>query len=284
MLTGPDLGKAIEAARLKKGVTKSALAANFHVTSPSVQGWVNTGRIDKTKLIEVIRYFSDVVGPEHWGLTQEDGFLLQALNEIDNPEAPTAAEMVRAMLATKAGRALGEEAKRKLLEVADEQSLGESSKEDVVVADLPRSQPKGDVIHLAHYDVRGAMGGGRVVQDYPELFRDVTVSQTYLRELGVSYKDPSHLKIITGDGQSMAPKIQHLDPMISDVSIREFTGDGIYAFVWQHHFYIKSLQIEDDDHFLMVSADRDLYPPKKIRIDDTYIQARILLVWTAKRV
>ncbi|WP_236234672.1 S24 family peptidase [Pseudomonas tohonis] len=284
MLTGQDLGKAIEAARLKKGVTKSAMAATFQVTSPSIQGWVNTGRIDKTKLIEVIRYFSDVVGPEHWGLTQEDGFLLQPLGESQASEPQTAAEMVRAMLATRAGRALGEEAKRRLLELADEQLQSKPVAEGVVVTDIHKAQPKGDEIHLAHYDVRGAMGGGRVVQDYPELFRDVTVSQTYLRELGVSYKDPSHLKIITGDGQSMAPKIQHLDPMIGDVSIREFTGDGIYAFVWQHHFYIKSLQIEDDEHYLMVSADRDLYPPKKIRIDDTYIQARILLVWTAKRV
>ncbi|EQM66181.1 hypothetical protein L682_26765 [Aquipseudomonas alcaligenes OT 69] len=284
MLTGQDLGKAIEAARIKKGVTKSALAATFQVTSPSVQGWVNTGRIDKTKLIEVIRYFADVVGPEHWGLSKDDGFLLQVPGETDGSEPQSAAEMVRAMLATKAGQALGAEAKKRLLELADEQYSGESANEGVVVADLPGGRLRGDEIHLAHYDVRGAMGGGRVVQDFPELFRDVTVSQTYLRELGVSYKDPSHLKIITGDGQSMAPKIQHLDPMISDVSIREFNGDGIYAFIWQHHFYIKSLQIEDDEHFLMVSTDRELYPPKKIRIDDTYIQARILLVWTARRV
>ncbi|HCJ27909.1 MAG TPA: hypothetical protein DHV63_01060, partial [Pseudomonas sp.] len=105
-----------------------------------------------------------------------------------------------------------------------------------------------------------------------------------LRELGVTYKDPAHLKIISGNGQSMAPIIQHMDPMISDVSIREYTGDGIYAFTWQGHFYIKSLQIADEDHFLMVSADEKLYPPKKIRVDDTYIQARILLVWNAKRV
>lgn len=31
----------------------------------------------------------------------------------------------------------------------------------------------------------------------------------------------------------MQPTIQDKDPLIADASIREFIGDGIYAFVWQ---------------------------------------------------
>lgn len=68
MLTGQDLGAAIEAARRKKGVSKKALAAEFGVTPPSVQDWVKRGTIDKQKLPALWRYFSDVVGPSHWGL------------------------------------------------------------------------------------------------------------------------------------------------------------------------------------------------------------------------
>ncbi|WP_024666517.1 hypothetical protein [Pseudomonas syringae] len=68
MLTGPELGAAIESARIAKGVSKKKLADDFTVKPPSVQGWVKTGRIDKSKLMDVIAYFSDVVTPEHWGL------------------------------------------------------------------------------------------------------------------------------------------------------------------------------------------------------------------------
>ncbi|HEJ1718319.1 TPA: Cro/Cl family transcriptional regulator [Pseudomonas aeruginosa] len=154
--------------------------------------------------------------------------------------------------------------------------------DNVIVADFSRKPLVGDEIRIAHYDVQGAMGNGKVVQDFPEMFRDVTVSQQHLRELGVKYKDPSHLKIITGDGQSMAPTIQNLDPLIVDASIREFTGDGIYAFTWQGLFYIKRLQLKGSDHFKMIS-DNTSHPPEDIRVDETYIQARVLLVWNAKR-
>lgn len=155
--------------------------------------------------------------------------------------------------------------------------------DNVIVADFTRRPLVGDEIRIAHYDVQGAMGNGKVVHDFPEMFRDVTVSQQHLRELGVTYKDPAHLKLITGTGQSMAPTIQDKDPLIVDASIREFTGDGIYAFTWQGHFYIKSLQVVDAEHFKMISKAEELYPPVDIRIDETYIQARVLLVWNAKR-
>lgn len=68
MLTGKELGAAIESARIKMGVPKTKLAEEFGVKPPSVQGWVKTGRIDKSKLMDVIVYFGSVVGPEHWGL------------------------------------------------------------------------------------------------------------------------------------------------------------------------------------------------------------------------
>ncbi|MFD1693787.1 helix-turn-helix transcriptional regulator [Azotobacter chroococcum] len=111
---------------------------------------------------------------------------------------------------------------------------------------------------------------------------DLLVSKQHLQELGVIYKDPCHLKMLTGYGQSMAPTIQHLDPMIVDVSIREFEGDGIYSFVWQGHFYTKRLQVADAEHFEMIS-DNPNHKDRLIRIDDTYIQARVLLVWNAKK-
>lgn len=154
--------------------------------------------------------------------------------------------------------------------------------DNVITADFARRPIVGDEIRIAHYDVQGAMGGGKVVHDFPEMFRDVTVSQQHLRELGVTYKDPAHLKLITGAGQSMEPTIKDKDPLIADASIREFVGDGIYALSWHGHFYIKRLQVADAEHFEMIS-DNPKHKDRIVRIDETYIQAKILLVWNAKR-
>lgn len=279
MLTGTELGAAIESARQKKSVTKKAMASAFGVAPPSVQGWVNTGRIDKSKLIQVIRYFSDVVGPEHWGLSRDDNDLLQLDDELSSTAPQSAADIVRAMLETRAGKSISPEARERLLLAAEEAQPATN----VITADFSRRPIHGDEIRIAHYDVRGAMGSGKLVREYPEMLRDVIVSQEHLRELGVKYQDPAHLKMITGDGESMAPTIKHLDPLIVDASIREFTGDGIYAFTWQGLFYIKRLQMRGPDHFRMLS-DNPLHPPEDIRVDETYIQARVLLVWNALRV
>ncbi len=67
MLTGKDLGNAIEAAIKLKGVKPADVARHFGIKPPSVNGWVSTGRIGKDKLTKLFDYFSDVVGPEHWG-------------------------------------------------------------------------------------------------------------------------------------------------------------------------------------------------------------------------
>lgn len=186
----------------------------------------------------------------------------------------SAADMVRQMLA-KTGSGLSEEARSRLLQAAEEtdSSLGEGS---------PRlgttRGTTGDMIRIAHYDVRGAMGGGQVTHDYPEMLRDVRVSLRHLRELGLDFKEPHHLKLVTGWGQSMAPTIKDRDPLIVDVTVREFVGDGVYFLSWGGHEYIKRLQVADDDHFEMIS-DNPKHKDRMIRKEETYIQAKVLYVW-----
>lgn len=96
MLTGEELGKAIEAARNAKGVTNADLARQFNVKPPSVQGWIKTGRISKDKLQELIGYFSDVVGPAHWGLSNVVPFAAASRSRdgaIDIPRLNVAGSM-----------------------------------------------------------------------------------------------------------------------------------------------------------------------------------------------
>lgn len=73
MLNGTDLGAAIKAAIEKKIASgavpsQAAIARHFNVKPPSIHDWIKKGSISKDKLPELWRYFSDVAGPEHWGL------------------------------------------------------------------------------------------------------------------------------------------------------------------------------------------------------------------------
>jgi len=277
MLTGPELGAAIDAARIAKGVSKKQLADDFQVKPPSVQGWVKNGRIDKSKLMDVIAYFSDVVGPEHWGL--RPGFSYESIQDVTSEpaaeSAPTsAADMVRAMLA-KQGKNLSDSARAQLIAAAEATDEG-----NVITADFSRPGLVGDEVRIAHYDIRAAMGGGQLPHDYPEMLKDIRVSPSHLREIGVEFEEHYHLKVVTGWGQSMEPTIKHRDPLIVNINVRDFVGDGVYLFVWDDLLYIKRLQVADEQHFEMIS-DNPRHKDRLIRRDMTYIQARVLLVWNA---
>lgn len=68
MLTGKDLGRAIGDAIKRKGVSQAQVARHFGVKPPSISDWINRGTIRKDRIDELVGYFSDVVGPEHWGI------------------------------------------------------------------------------------------------------------------------------------------------------------------------------------------------------------------------
>lgn len=198
--------------------------------------------------------------------------------KADEKHSRSAADLVQQMLA-KHGKSLTEEARQKIASAVEETAAAVSMS-NVVTVDFSRPGVVGDEVCIARYDLRGAMGGGQVAPDYPEMLQDIRVSPKHLRELGVEFTEHYHLKLVTGWGQSMEPTIKHRDPLIVDVSIREFVGDGIYLFSWGDHLYIKRLQIADEDHFEMIS-DNPKHKDRMIRREETYIQARVLLVWNA---
>lgn len=77
MLKGKELGAAIEEAirlKIESGAcsSKADIARHFDIKPPSIYDWINKGSISKDKLPGLWRYFSDVVGPEHWGLDSKD--------------------------------------------------------------------------------------------------------------------------------------------------------------------------------------------------------------------
>lgn len=199
----------------------------------------------------------------------------------DQVARPSTAEIVNMMLA-KHGKNLTDDARRMISDAVNEtaRELGSSN---VITVDFSRPGQVGDEVWIAHYDVRAAMGGGQIPHEYPEMLQDIRVSPKHLRDLGVTFKEHFHLKMITGWGQSMAPTIKDRDPLLVDITIREFTGDGIYLFSHDGMLYVKRLQKKGKERFKMIS-DNKHHEPEDIRVDDTHILARVLLVWNSQLV
>lgn len=205
-----------------------------------------------------------------------------APGQIADPSArPSAAEIVNQML-EKHGKNLTGDARRMIADAVND-TARELRSSNVITVDFSRPGQVGDEVWIAHYDVRAAMGGGQIPHEYPEMLQDIRVSPKHLRDLGVTFKEHFHLKMITGWGQSMAPTIKDRDPLLVDITIREFTGDGIYLFSHDDMLYVKRLQKKGKDRFKMIS-DNKHHDPEDIRVDDTHILARVLYVWNGQPV
>ncbi|NWD65748.1 S24 family peptidase [Pseudomonas sp. IPO3774] len=199
---------------------------------------------------------------------------LTSSDHAGETSAQTAADQIKQMLSKVKG--LTSTARDRIIAAADESS-------NVITVDFSRPGQVGDEVWIAHYDVRAAMGGGQIPHEYPEMLQDIRVSPKHLRDLGVTFKEHFHLKMITGWGQSMAPTIKDRDPLLVDITIREFTGDGIYLFSHDEMLYVKRLQKKGKDRFKMIS-DNKHHDPEDIRVDDTHILARVLYVWNGQPV
>lgn len=94
MLKGKEFGTAIgQAINLKiasgKAASKAEIARHFSMKPPSLSDWVKKGSVAKDKLHELWRYFSDVAGPEHWGMSNSEwpqGLSTQT-NHASEPDA-----------------------------------------------------------------------------------------------------------------------------------------------------------------------------------------------------
>ncbi|MEI7174804.1 hypothetical protein [Pectobacterium carotovorum] len=92
MLSGKELGRAIELAIERKKSsgaikTKAEIARHFKVKPPSIHDWIKKGSISKDKLPELWIYFSDVAGPEHWGLSKFPSNTSAQLISEQSPES-----------------------------------------------------------------------------------------------------------------------------------------------------------------------------------------------------
>jgi transcriptional regulator with XRE-family HTH domain len=275
-----DAAKALFVSRKNAlGLTQASLAESADISAAAVAMYLNGTNPLNAKFAVVfsrllgvpVEKFSKRLAKEISGLTDAAEPAAEVVNSA------TAVELVRHFLA-KQGKGLAEEVKIELLAAAELADRGEVTKSD---PHLPGAV--GDEVWIAHMDMSAGINGGQPPHDYPETLQDMRVSPSRLRAMGVDFIEPSSLKIMTGWGQSMAPTVKHGDPMLVDMSINEFTGDGIYFLSHQGFKYIKRLQMKGNNKFKMIS-DNKKHPAEDIFADEACIHARVLMVWNANLV
>jgi phage repressor protein C with HTH and peptisase S24 domain len=160
-----------------------------------------------------------------------------------------------------------------------------SKESNVVPIESRRKSQDSSFITIPQLDVAGSMGPGRVPPDHIEVIRDITVHLDWLKTQGLSYSKLENLAIIDGDGDSMEGTFRDGDALLVDRGITEIRTDAIYVFTLDGELFIKRLQRLTGGSLRMIS-DNPVYPAIMIESDmlpRVHIQARVLLVWNARK-
>lgn len=140
-----------------------------------------------------------------------------------------------------------------------------------------------DYLRVEQIEAEAQMGAvGRVNEDFPEVIRAMDFAPAYIRSVVGFMPPPGRLKLVTGVGDSMSPKIRPGEMVLVDTGCREFVGDGLYLINTGYGQQIKALQAQPDGIWAR-SSDQVLYPPFRLT-DEAIIGGRVYLIQHLERV
>lgn len=160
-----------------------------------------------------------------------------------------------------------------------------SAPKTMAAVDTKRVMETLGFITIPHLNVAASMGYGLVPENQVEVIREMTVHLDWLKTQGVPYSSLENLAIITGDGDSMEGTFRDGDSLLVDRGITEIRTDAVYVFTLDGDLFIKRLQRMTGGALRMIS-DNPVYPPIMIDgadLEKIHIQARVLLVWNARK-
>lgn len=170
------------------------------------------------------------------------------------------------------------------LDLLDESSpFGKSKIENGVIRPSSKLDDSGDYVIIPMYDIKAACGNGYTNED--ELIKGGLVfKESFIRKCGLSLSHED-TGIITGDGRSMEPTINHTDAILTDLRVKtidQVISDKVYAFVANKELRIKRLFRKTNGGLRIVSdnPDKDTFPDEHIEKEDLdAIQIKGLVRW-----
>lgn len=135
-----------------------------------------------------------------------------------------------------------------------------------------------DVYRVDVLDLTVSAGPGNyMISDYVEVLYAIEFTTEHARVL-FGNRDPADVKVMTVNGDSMAPTLVSGDRLFVDISVRHFQTDGVYSFVYGKTFHVKRLQMQGDK--LAVLSDNPAYEKWYINEDtqdNLYVMGKALI-------
>ncbi|MDM4106143.1 S24 family peptidase [Klebsiella oxytoca] len=140
------------------------------------------------------------------------------------------------------------------------------------------NKSKRDVYRVEVLDLSVSAGpGSYMLSDYVEVLYAIEFTTEHARVL-FGNRDPADVKVMTVNGDSMAPTLVSGDRLFVDISVRHFQTDGVYSFVYGKTFHVKRLQMQGDK--LAVLSDNPAYEKWYISEDtqdSLYVMGKALI-------
>ncbi|MGP3593087.1 S24 family peptidase [Vagococcus sp. WN89Y] len=106
------------------------------------------------------------------------------------------------------------------------------------------SQADSDVFRIEVLDLTVSAGpGSYMISDHVDVLYAIEFTSSHAKDL-FGNRSPEDVKVMTVSGDSMAPALTSGDRLFVDISVRHFTTDGVYSFVFGKTFYVKRLQMQ----------------------------------------
>ena len=106
--------------------------------------------------------------------------------------------------------------------------------------DINEEKDSGTIV-IDRVNLRASCGFGTInFEDVPNISK-IQVSETWFKKYFYFY-NPANIKIITAQGDSMAPEIDDGEAVFVDISDKDFFRDGIYLLLVDGELFIKRVQ------------------------------------------
>lgn len=175
-------------------------------------------------------------------------------------------------------RNIGEQAAR---QIEDALSIARGWMDGLIQAeasDVEVTLLDSDVYRIEVLDLTVSAGPGNyMISDYVEVLYAIEFTTEHARVL-FGNRDPADVKVMTVNGDSMAPTLVSGDRLFVDISVRHFQTDGVYSFVYGKTFHVKRLQMQGDK--LAVLSDNPAYEKWYINEDSQeqlYVMGKALI-------
>lgn len=132
-----------------------------------------------------------------------------------------------------------------------------------------------NLVRIPQYEIRASAGNGCATHE-ESVIGFIEASREWVRN--VIHAEPGKLAIITVDGDSMEPSLQHGEQVLLDLRRNRFDNDAVYAIQYNGLLRIKRVQIMHNGH-IVIKSDNPAYEPETLTTGeaaDLHVVGRVL--------